>query len=76
MSQWAAGRTGKYCTYNTTHKTVQYTGTGALPDTLPVSAGRALLSVYVSDPAATVGLALGQLVSLGVTTKKCPSDEN
>ena len=46
------------------------------PKALAVSAGRALLSVYVSDPAATVGLALGQLVSLGVTTKKCPSDEN
>ena len=47
--------------------------TGHLPDTLGVSAGRALLPVNVSDPAALLGLALRQFVSLSVTTEKCPA---
>ena len=44
-----------------------------LPDTLGVSAGRALLPVNISDPAALLGLALGQFVSLGVPSEECPA---
>ena len=46
--------------------------TGHLPDTLGVSAGRALLPVHVGDLAVPVTLAHQRLLALRVAAEKCP----